>query len=154
MAAIAAGTVASVASLLALIQHSRQTRDTPWQLVNAPSHWVHGQAALRQRQVSVRYTLVGTAIHHASSLMWAMVYARLCDDRTDCRRPSLGLAALVAAGAWVVDTWVVPRRLTPGFERQATWGGLLAVYGSFGAGLWLGHQGLTRLSRTDATSTS
>lgn len=137
--ALAAGTAASLASLFALMVHSQRSRHTPWQMINAPSHWVHGQEALRQRQLSGQHTLLGFAIHHLSSLWWAAVYTRICPCPAGQAQPSMARAAVVALGAWVVDTWLVPRRLTPGFERQATPAGLLVIYGSFGAGLWLGH---------------
>ncbi|MFX5839837.1 hypothetical protein ABTE60_21225, partial [Acinetobacter baumannii] len=39
---------------------------------NATSHWVWGEPAMRHREPSVRHTALGYAIHHASSIFWAV----------------------------------------------------------------------------------
>lgn len=51
--------------------------------------------------------------------------------------PVLAMAAVVAAGASLVDLRCTPQRLTPGFERRLTPSSLLLVYTAFGLGLVL-----------------
>lgn len=51
--------------------------------------------------------------------------------------PVLATAAVVAAGACLVDLRCTPQRLTPGFERRLTPPSLFLVYTAFGLGLVL-----------------
>lgn len=51
--------------------------------------------------------------------------------------PVLATAALVAAGACLVDLRCTPQRLTPGFERRLTPSSLFLAYTGFGLGLLL-----------------
>ena len=51
--------------------------------------------------------------------------------------PVLATAAVVAAGACLVDLRCTPQRLTPGFERRLTPSSLFLVYTAFGLGLVL-----------------
>lgn len=51
--------------------------------------------------------------------------------------PVMATAAVVAAGACLVDLRCTPQRLTPGFERRLTPSSLFLVYSAFGLGLLL-----------------
>jgi hypothetical protein len=87
----------------------------------------------------VRHTVVGQVTHHASSLLWAAVYAWLRGRRpAPTALNAVGDAAAVTALAAVVDLKLTPQRLTPGFERRMSSSGLAMVYASFGVGLALG----------------
>jgi len=103
---------------------------------NATSQWVWGRQAHRKDGWSLRHTLVGYVIHHASSLFWASSFERLRKGRRDVA-PVLALAAATTAVAYVVDYKVVPRRLTPGFETRLRPADLCVVYAAFGLGLAL-----------------
>jgi hypothetical protein len=133
------GTLASVLSALALAWRGRGDTGSTLAAVNAPSHWFWGRQALRRNDASARYTLVGTLVHHGSSVFWALLYDGLQRAR---RRPTpadaVADAAAVTALAALVDLKVVPERLTPGFERRLSNRSLVWVYAAFGAGLALG----------------
>ena len=140
---LATGTVASVASSLAatLLGHHR-TRSYA-SASNATSHWVWGDEAGDRHRADVPHTLVGYCIHHASSVFWATAY----EGWLASRRPPhpVAAAAAVTLVAYMVDYHVVPRRLTPGFERHLHKGDMLLTYVAFGAGLaaaalWRQHQ--------------
>jgi hypothetical protein len=107
--------------------------------LNAPSHWLWGEEALRSERPDMRHTGLGQVIHHASSLLWAAAYGSLQQRR---RRPTplnaLADAAAVTALAAVVDLKLTPQRFTPGFERRLSRPGLFLVYAAFGLGLALG----------------
>jgi hypothetical protein len=107
--------------------------------INAPSHWVWGTRALRENQVSWRYTGLGTATHLASAMLWGALFDALRRRRM---RPTtanaVADAALVTATAACVDFVAVPKRLTPGFEHRLSQRGLLWVYAGFAAGLVMG----------------
>jgi len=107
--------------------------------LNAPSHWLWGDDALRQNGASLRYTGVGALTHAGSSMFWAALYDALRRRRRDPNpRNTIVDAAVTAGVAAMVDLVVVPRRLTPGFERQLSGPSLVCFYAAFAAGLALG----------------
>lgn len=102
---------------------------------NAASQWVWGERARHARGWSLRHTLLGYTIHHASSVMWAAGYEAWGRQRP--ADPPLLRGAGVAALAYVVDYHLVPRRLTPGFENRIGATGVAATYAAFALGLAL-----------------
>lgn len=133
------GSLASLLSMAALAHRGRRDVGSALAPINAPSHWFWGDEALRRNGASVRYTLLGSATHHASSLFWAVFYEVLRARRR--RRTAANAAAdaaVVTALAAVVDLKLVPERLTPGFERRLSRRSLAWVYVAFGAGLAIG----------------
>lgn len=73
----------------------------------------------------VAHTVLGYTIHHASSLWWAGMFEAAAHRRSP--RAVAGVAAATAAVAYVVDYHVVPRRLTPGFDRHISGTGMVAA---------------------------
>jgi hypothetical protein len=134
--ALLAGTVAATASGWVMVGRGRRDAGRAAAAVNAPSHWVWGDEAIRRDGVDLRHTGLGTVVHWASSVLWGSVFAAL---RAARRRPTaanaMADAAAVTAVAACVDLRVVPHRFTPGFERRLTGGSLCAVYAAFAAGL-------------------
>ena len=131
-AAIASGTVASLASTLVLCAAGRrELRDgaTP---LNGPSQWVWGTGAPHVDGPDTRHTAVGYAVHHLAATFWALLYEKL----RPARRP-LAAAAATAAVAYVVDFKVVPERLSPGFERRISRRAVAWSYVAFAVGLAL-----------------
>ena len=129
---IPAGLAAGTLSLLALALRGRLETGSAVRPLNAPSHWLWGDRALRETAWSLRYTGVGFAIHQLSAVLWGCIHARR-------ERPSAPLAeaAVTTAVAVVTDLALTPRRLTPGFERHLSPRGLVWVYGAFALGLAL-----------------
>src|SRR5690606_23408079 len=72
--ALGSGSLASVASTALVSIRSRQRTGALPAGTNAASQWVWGEPARRSRGWSVRHTLLGYAIHHASAVMWAAGY--------------------------------------------------------------------------------
>ncbi len=136
--ALVAGSVASITSSAVIVAASHRHRGAPASGTNATSHWLWGAKAQRRDRPSWRYTAVGYAIHHASSVFWAAIYeAVLARRATASPRYRSLLAAGVGLLAWFVDYRVVPRRLTPGFERHFPRKSMLATYVAFSGGLAL-----------------
>lgn len=152
--AVIVGSFASLTSLAPMILRSRAENATAWAALNAPSHWVWGDAALCQDACSVRYSALGLAIHHASAGFWALLHEKLLgrDESSRVIARLLGKAALTTAVAAWVDLRVVPHRLTPGFQRRLSERSLLTVYVLFGLGLaagsYLVNRPLGRAGRT------
>ncbi len=107
--------------------------------LNAVSHVLWGDEALRRDDTTAAHTLVGGTVHAVSALFWAAIYAWGHKRRG---RPTLANAmvdaAAVTALAAAVDFKAVPKRLTPGFERRLTTPSLTSVYLALGLGLALG----------------
>src|SRR5690606_37216615 len=118
---------------------SRHRSGAPAAGTNAASQWIWYPRARHVRRPSPRYTLAGYAIHHASSLWWALGFELLRPHRAPPRGRA-ARAAGIAALAYVVDYHVVPRRLSPGFEHRIGGAGMWAAYAAFAVGLYLGSR--------------
>lgn len=152
--ALFSGTVASVLSTAVASLLSRRRSGAAAGATNATSHWLWGRRAYRRDRVSMRYTAIGYAIHHASSVFWACFFERALlsrragDGRSrsprggDQRALTSGRIAATAAAttvaAYFVDYRVVPQRLTPGFESRLPLQDRALVYAAFAVGLGLG----------------
>lgn len=125
------GTVAGIATTIAASLAGKRDTDSYVAPVNATSHALWGEGAAAQERPSLKYTLTGFLFNHASAIFWAAIYEKLVGpSRREASplRPLLGAAA-VTAGAYVTDYYLVPKRLTPGFEKRMSGQSLAAVYG-------------------------
>jgi hypothetical protein len=150
--AASSGGAASLLSIAALARRGRVEVGSPYAPLNAPSHWLFGERALRKNEPSLRYTATGVLTHHLSALFWAVLYERMLAHRdagaaAPSVRRQLRDAALVTATAAVVDLAVVPKRLTPGFERRLSRRSLALVYAAFGLGLAAGSLAMKKRRR-------
>lgn len=138
-AACISGTWASLTSTAALIAAGSRDCRSAFAPVNAISHWIWKDRAIRQQDASLRYTATGYAIHHAAAIFWAMLFEGLgrIGGRRRSRKEALVDAATVTAVAATVDLRCTPERLTPGFERRLKPVPLTAVYVAFGIGIAL-----------------
>ena len=133
------GSWASLASTGALAAAGTRDCGSAFAPVNAVSHWLWKDKAIRQNTGSLRYTASGYVIHHLASIFWAHLFEALAGT---VRRPRsqtevLLDAAAVSALAAVIDLRCTPERLTPGFERRLKPVPLTGVYIAFGLGLAL-----------------
>ncbi len=137
--AIVSGSFASVTSTLALLLVGVRDCRSAIAPINAVSHWIWKDKAIHQAEPSLRYSVVGYAIHHAASIFWALAFEQLALRHKHNPKPgkTVGNAAAVAALACVVDLRCTPQRLTPGFERRLDNRSLAAVYVAFAVGLAL-----------------
>jgi len=131
------GSAASLACAAVLMAGSR-IRDGSWAGgLNGPSQWLWGESEAYTRRVTLRNTAIGYAIHHESSIFWALFYETIFGGSRK-KKPALqhcteGIAS--AATAYVVDYHLTPPRLRPGFEKHVSPTGMVAVYAAFAAGL-------------------
>lgn len=134
---LVSGTIASVASTIALSILGKAELGKTAAPINGPSQWVWGRHAPYQDHFSLRYTIVGYAIHHAASVFWALWYEKLRQrlGPAESAASALAPAVITAATAYAVDFHFTPKRLTPGFERRLSQRSLLMVYGAFALGL-------------------
>ena len=144
------GSVASVLSTFAVSVCSRCRSGRAAAGTNAASQWIWYPEARAAARVSLKFTAVGYAIHHASSVFWATGYEALRPQHA--RLPGrVARAAGIAALAYVVDYHVVPRRLSPGFEHRIGAVGLWSAYAAFAIGLLAATRPATRTTSVPAS---
>lgn len=134
--AVVSGSAASLASAAALMACSAAHEGSAAGGLNGPSQWLWGEAEAYTREATLRHTAAGYAIHHATSTFWAVLHEAVFGGRR--RKPAIqhcAEAAASAATAYVVDYYLTPRRLRPGFEKHVSPTGMVAVYAAFAAGL-------------------
>lgn len=135
--AAASGATASLlsAAMLAICGHVENR--APAGPLNGPSQWLFGRRAAYRRDLSVRHTLIGYTIHHATATGWALLHERIwgAQKAQQSVAQRLGRAAVTAAVANFVDYKLTPQRLQPGFEAQLSKKSLVLVYAAFAVGL-------------------
>jgi hypothetical protein len=134
--AVVSGSSASLASAATLMACSKLHEGSAAGGLNGPSQWLWGEAEACTRDATLRHTAAGYAIHHATSIFWAVLHESVFGRRRG--KPAIqhcAEAAVSAATAYVVDYHLTPRRLRPGFEKHVSPGGMVAVYAAFAAGL-------------------
>jgi hypothetical protein len=131
-AAIATGVTSVTALLLSKVLTGRAAAG-----LNATSHIVWGDSAGRVKAPDFKHTAVGAALNAGAMASWAAVHELLPRARSPLAALSKG--ALVSALAYLTDYYVVPKRLTPGFEKHFTPGGMLLMYGALAGALGAGE---------------
>ena len=134
------GTIATAATTLAVAALGEAEDRQPIAPINAVSHIAWGDKAARQTGASLKYTLTGTLLNAAAVGSWAMIHSFLFARSRQAPSAAAALASgtAVSALAYVTDYHVVPRRLTPGFEKRLSGRSLLAVYTVLALGLAAG----------------
>jgi hypothetical protein len=144
---LVAGTFASVLSAAALAAFGRRQAGSAAAPINAVSHWLWGDAALRTDRPTLRHTLVGVVVHEIAAVFWAVLHARAWGQRPEAKRPVPAVVGAAAATgiACFVDYQLTPKRLTPGFEHRLNRPAMAGVYACFALGLALGSIAAGRL---------
>ena len=140
------GLASGLLSLAVLAWRGRQEAGSAFAPVNAPSHWLWSDRALRRDDASGRYTGVGVLVHQGAAVFWGVLYERFFASRRLAHplHADLRDAALATAAAATVDLVMTPRRFTPGFEKRLSARGLLWVYAGFALGVALGSRAVRR----------
>ena len=131
------GAIGSLASTAALSAAGYREKGSPLGPINVISRWIWGDRTARHHEPSLRYTLTGYAIHHASATLWAIVYERFVEKPAQPIPVRVAGGLGVAAMACFTDYRLTPYRLQPGYEKHLSSAALLMVYGSFGMALAL-----------------
>jgi hypothetical protein len=131
------GASASVASAIAVSICSRIDEGSYAGGLNGPSQWLWGEAEAYAREASVRHTVVGYVVHHLMSVFWATAYERIFGESVEPKKPlrRCAEAAVCTAGAYIVDYYLTPPRLRPGFKKHVRTPYMFVVYGGFALGL-------------------
>lgn len=132
---LAAGTTGAIASAAAAALASRVENRHAARPINAIAHIYDGGTPPAHDGPGGRNTALGLSIHTAASVWWAAFFEFGLALQRRPRR--LATAAAIAALAYVVDYYVVSRRLRPGFEEYLSPRGMFAVYAALAAGFAL-----------------
>ncbi|SHH45932.1 hypothetical protein [Massilia sp. CF038] len=137
---LVSGSTASALSTVALAAMGKHEAGSGFAPTNAVSHWIWGDQAARHDGPSLRYTLPGYLIHHASATFWAVLFERFMGERLDRSSVvrTVQAATATSAVACFVDYQLTPQRLHPGYEKRLSRPALAVVYGAFGLGLAAG----------------
>jgi len=120
-----------------LLISQAQTRHAAAAL-NATSHIVWGEEAARVDALDWDHTVLGGLLNAGAMGAWALVQEALLPRA----RTAWGAAAkgvLVSGLAYATDYYVVPKRLTPGFEKRLTSGGMWLMYAALAGALGVGE---------------
>ena len=105
--------------------------------LNAISHILWGEEAANADNASLDHTLAGVGLNTAAVTSWSAVYELAFGERA--RRGSLAAAILggisTACFAYVTDYYIVPKLLTPGFEKRLSPASMFAVYSALAISL-------------------
>ena len=149
--AVRDGGLAGLLSLAAMATRGRLENGSAAGPINAPSHWLWGEPALRQDGWSMRYTATGLAIHQGSAIFWGVLHQwlRQRDRRADT---AVRDAIVTTAAAAFTDLALTPARMTPGFERRISPRGLAWTYALFAVGLVIASRQGTKRGAARATA--
>lgn len=131
------GSLASIASAISLSLLGKKELNRSAAPINGPSQWIWGKHAPYVNRFSFRYTVVGYCIHHAASIFWATWYEKFRKNTPTTNEIYVAVtsAVVTTATAYAVDFYLIPKRLTPGFEKRLSKRSLILVYGTFALGL-------------------
>lgn len=136
---ILSGTLAGVLSAAVLLAAGKRETGSAVAPVNAESHWLWGDQALREDRLTLRHTLTGIVTHQLSTVFWATLYRALRGRRAVRSVPEAllgGIATSMAAAA--IDYSLVPKRLSPGFEHRLSRGSMVGVFAAIAGGISVG----------------
>lgn len=129
---VTTGVATAVTTGAALLVSKLETGRAPAGL-NATSHIVWGDGAARVDTLDVEHTFLGGVLNAGAMASWALVQELLPRARSPLGAFAKGV--LVSALAYVVDYYVVPKRLTPGFEKRFSATGMWGMYAALAAAL-------------------
>lgn len=149
--ALVSGTVSGLATAGVASLAGKRENGSYAAPLNATSHIVWGEKAAYQDRPSLKYTLTGFLLNHASTIFWASFYEKLFGRHGTWQRmrglpftaypeppslvkPACG-GATVAAAAYVIDYHLIPKRFTPGFEKRVSGKSLTVIFAALAIGL-------------------
>lgn len=135
------GVLGSAATAAAAALLAKTEGEPPASPINAISHIAFGDEAARVDGVEAKYFATGLILNTAAIVGWALLQ-ELALSRVAKRQPepakALIAGAATSAVAYVTDYHVVPKRLTPGFEKRLSGRSLGVIYGVLAATLAAG----------------
>ena len=126
----AKGQICTVATSAVVALCGQVENGKPLAPINAISHITFGDEAFAQDDFSLKYTVTGLMLNNSANATWAAIHEMLFGAYQDEGNVPVSLAggAFVSALAYLTDFYIVPKRLTPGFEHKLSSRSLLFTY--------------------------
>jgi hypothetical protein len=125
--------IASVATTAAALLLGKKEAGSAAAPLNATSHIVWGDEAADHDESDWQHTALGALLNTGAMVSWSLVQQLLPRPKGWVGAALSG--ASVSALAYVTDYYVVPKRLTPGFEKRLSARGLFLIYTALAAAL-------------------
>ncbi|MCU0790322.1 MAG: hypothetical protein MUE79_04625 [Nitratireductor sp.] len=139
--ALYCGAAAGVTSMAAVMLDSMARGRSPWQPVNATSHWIWGDEAGWRELPDTAHTVTGAATNQGAAMFWGAIFgAWLASQPRRTTGEMFRDAAAMGAIAATLDYGILPRRLSPGWELAG--GGRSAAIGMAATAIGLALGGL------------
>ena len=134
------GTLAGLLSAGVLLFTGKRETGSAVAPVNAESHWLWGDESLREDRLTLRHTFTGLVTHQLSTVFWATLYALVRGRKNAVRTVPQALLGGIATSAVAAafDYTLLPKRLTPGFEKRLSTGSMVAVFAAIAGGIAMG----------------
>ena len=137
---LATGKLASAATSTTSAICGQMELGKPFAPLNAVSHIVHGEEAAFQDEASLKYTGTGAMLNDAACVSWAALHEQFFGSAAEKGKWPVVIAggAAISAMAYVTDYYLVPKRMTPGFEKRLSQRSLFYIYASLALALACG----------------
>lgn len=126
---VSTGALATAATTAAVAALGKLRNGSAAGPINAVSHILWGERDSDTDALDAKHTLVGAGLNAAAVTAWAALYELLMPRG---KRPSFQRAMVVGGAvstiAYITDYHVVPKRLTPGFEKRVSGASLFGIY--------------------------
>ncbi len=117
VAEIATDTTVTTTSVLAgLILACKSERGNLWEAINSTCHMIDGDDRSYSGQFENRDTPLAIALIGSAMFGWAVIYQLVL--RALKQKSSIISGIAMAAFAYLIDYYVVPKQFTPGFEKM------------------------------------
>ena len=133
---ISTGAVAAASTTAAMAILGKLENDSAVSSINAVSHMVWGDEAVETDALDAAHTLAGASLNAAAVTAWAGVHELFMPRTgTPTLQRALLSGAATAALAYATDYHIVPKRLTPGFEKRLSRPALFGVFATLALSL-------------------
>ena len=133
--ALISSALSAVATTAAALVLSAKDTGHAAAALNATSHMVWGEKVGKFDEADYQHTVVGGALNAGAVALWSTIHALF--PKPESTLAKLRNAAFVAAAAYVTDYYIVPKRMTPGFEKRLSKTSLFGMYAALAASLVL-----------------
>lgn len=133
LSAISGAALATAATTAAALLLGKKETGSAAAPLNATSHIVWGDEAASHNETDWQHTAVGALLNAGAMVSWSLVQRLLPRPKSWLGAALSG--ASVSALAYVTDYHLVPKRLTPGFEKRLSPRALFLIYASMASAL-------------------
>jgi len=137
--ALYCGGAAGVASIATVMLSALAEGRSPFEPVNATSHWLWGDKAGMHGEADLAHTLTGAITNQSAAMFWGALFGAWLSSRPPRSTGEMFRdAAVTGAIATTIDYGILPRRLSPGWELSVSRPSVVIGMAAMALGLALG----------------